>query len=105
MELNYLTVTPSMGGADMGQDYVNSRIISLNADYSIAGQHGVNIREANHSHPNGSTVISQGDVNVARRLQSSFPNATMHNYTKKSGYTPFNRHSTPGLLPIITIRP
>ena len=105
MELNYLTVTPGMDGGEIGQSHVISKIISLNADYSIAGQPEVNIREANHSHPNGSKVVSDGDVNLARKLQSKFPNAKMHNYTKEAGYTPFNRYSEPGLLPNPIVRP
>lgn len=68
------------------------------------GQSGISITEADHSYPDDSRIVSQGDVNLAKTLQSRFPNAMMHNYTIQSRvYTEFDMYSMPGLLPPVEI--
>jgi len=111
VELNYIA-TSHLERSDVGQSMVISQISSLyertSLYNSIVGLPSVNITEANHSHPNGSTVVSLGDWNVAIQLQSVFPNATMNNVTfqnKRAIYTKFSRDSEPGLLPGVIIRP
>jgi len=111
VELNYIA-TSHLEGSDVGQSMVISQVSSLyegtSLFNSIVGLPSVNITGANHSHPNGSTVVSLGDWNVAVQLQSVFPNATMNNVTfpnKRAVYTPFSRYSTPGLLQEIIITP
>jgi RHS repeat-associated protein len=111
VELNYIA-TSHLEGSDVGQSMVISQVSSLyertSLSNSVVGLPSVNITGANHSHPNGSTVVSLGDWNVATQLQSVFPNATMNNVTfqnKRAIYTKFSRDSEPGLLPGVIIRP
>jgi len=111
VELNYIA-TSHLEGSDVGQSMVISQVSSLyERTYmfnSIAGLPSVNITEANHSHPNGSTLVSLGDWNVAIQLQSVFPNAKMNNVTfpnKRTVYTPFSRYSDPATLPEVIITP
>ena len=107
LELNYLATSHVVDG-DVSQSIIISQISSSNQFNSITGSPKVNITEANHSHTNGSIVVSPGDVKVAETLQSDFPNAKMHNVTfsnRQPIYTEFNRYSMPGLLPAIKITP
>ena len=106
-DVNYL-VTSREEGIDAGITFMTSRISSRNNQSSMAdflmGSPGVNIREANHSHPNGSPTVSVGDINVADKLQSVFPNAQMNIFTPYNGaYIPFNRYSPTGVYPEIEI--
>ncbi|PXV59422.1 JAB-like toxin 1 [Dysgonomonas alginatilytica] len=107
LDVNYIATSHS-GNTDVGQSYVINRVFlqndKMSNQNSIMGLVGTNIREANHSHPNGSTIVSGGDANLAKTLQSRFPNAKMHNYTPNDGkYTFFDEYSEPGLLPVIEI--
>ena len=107
IDMSYV-VTSKEIGVDAGIDFMTKRISSQNSRNSMAnflmGSLGINIREGNHSHPNNTTTVSVGDLNVANNLQSKFPNALMHIYTPIDGvYTPFNRYSQTGLLPEIEV--
>ena len=103
MEVNYVS-TGHKGNNDVSQSFLINRISKQNDRMAITGDFRVNIREANHSHPNDSRIVSQGDVNIATQLQSKFPNAIMHNYAIPSRiYTEFDMYSMPGLLPPIEI--
>jgi hypothetical protein len=94
-EVNYIGTTIGSDGMDASQSYIESFIPD-----------GVTIREANHSHPNNSITVSQGDVNVATKIQSRFSNATFNIFTpSNSKYTPYNMFSTPGLLQEVIIKP
>lgn len=103
MEVNYVS-TGHTGGSDVSQSFLISRISKQYDRMAIVENFGVNIREANHSHPNDYRIVSQGYVNLATQLQSKFPNAVMQNYAIPSRiYTEFDMYSMPGLLPPIEI--
>jgi len=93
-EVNYIG-TSHTDGNDASQSFISSFV-----------PNGVTVREANHDHPNNTTTVSQGDINVATKVQSRFSNATFNIFTPgDSQYTPYNRFSIPGLLNEIIIRP
>lgn len=67
---------------------------------------GYTVRENNHSHTNGITTPSLGDVTTAGMINGKFPNATTKIYTTNpSQYSPFNKNSEYRIigLPSITI--
>ena len=69
-------------------------------------QTGYTIRENNHSHTNGITTPSLGDVTNAAILNASFPNAPTSIYTTNPRqYTPYNKESEYRIigLPSVTI--
>lgn len=80
-----------------------SKIISNNTSLNL-NQKTI-VKEANHTHSNGSSIVSKGDKELARKVQSSFPDAKLNNYTTNNGYTPFGMYSIPGLLHEIVITP
>lgn len=54
---------------------------------------GYTVRENNHSHTNGITTLSLGDVTTAGMINGTFPNAPTKIYTNPSQYSPFNKNS------------
>ena len=56
------------------------------------------IIDANHNHPNGSMVISKGDVSVAKLIQDVFPRASMKIFSPFEFDNPcqFNKNSNYG---------
>ena len=98
--------TSHSDNAEVGQSALISNIISNNQVASIVNSTQTTILEANHSHPNGSTVVSYGDHRLATKIQNRFPNAMMHIYSPHTRqYTPFSRHSIPGMLHEIIVKP
>jgi RHS repeat-associated protein len=93
-QVNYIG-TSHTDGNDASQSFISSFV-----------PNGVTVREANHNHPNNTTTVSQGDINVATKVQSRFPNATFNIFSPgNSQYTPYNMFSVPGLLKEIIITP
>ena len=91
---------------EVGQSALVSNIISRNQTVGIGGDAKTTILEANHSHPNGSAVVSYGDYKLAVKVQGAFPNAKMNSYSPMTRqYTPYGKHSIPGLLNEILITP
>lgn len=73
---------------------------------AYAVQTGYTIRENNHSHTNGITTPSLGDITNVVILNASFPNAPTRIYTTNPNqYTPYNKYSEYRVigLPSITI--
>ena len=69
-------------------------------------QTGYTVRANNHSHTNGITTPSLGDVTTAGMINGTFPNATTKIYTiNPSQYSPFNKDSEYRIigLPSVTI--
>ena len=66
---------------------------------------GYTVRENNHSHTNGITTPSLGDVTTAGMINETFPNAVTKIYTNPSQYSPFNKNSEYRIigLPSITV--
>ncbi len=93
-QVNYIG-TSHTDGNDASQSFILSFV-----------SNGVTVREANHDHPNNTTTVSQGDIRVATKVQSRFPNATFNIFTPgDSQYTPYNMFSVPGLLKEMIITP
>ena len=71
---------------------------------------GVKILEAIHNHTNATTWVSQGDLDVATKIQTRFPNVKFFIYsriygTKDYQYTSYDMFSTPGLLKEVIVKP
>jgi len=59
-----------------------------------------NIRRSDHSHDNNTNIVSLSDVDLATK----FPKATFNIYSPGNGkYTPFDKNSVPGLLPVFEV--
>lgn len=54
---------------------------------------GYTIREAIHNHSSNDNSVSEGDVEVAKKIQGKFANAELFNYTRKFGYTQYDKNS------------
>ena len=85
-----------MDDGDPSQNYITSKYMGVN----------VTVERADHSHPNNSSTVSQGDVNVATKIQNRFPNAIFNIYLPKSNrYESYDKNSMPGLLEEVIVKP
>ena len=82
---NYIGTTNDYG-SDVSLEYISLDIVPNN----------FNILQADHNHPNGSQIVSNGDVRVAKSIQDRHPNARMNILTfDKKGklYKNFNSNT------------
>ena len=64
------------------------------------------ITEANHCHPNGSLVVSSGDISVAKEISLKNPNATFSIYSSIDFTNKiFTPNTEPDMLPEIIVTP
>lgn len=63
-----------------------------------------NLSELNHSHSYENDLLSEGDVNVAKKVHEKFPNAIMHIYDRIS-YKVFDEYSVYGILDELIVNP
>ena len=100
--INYLTTSH-----EYGMEYGG---IDLFEKLTTSSYHLINYRINQHSHTNGSTVVSHGDVGIAKKIQDRFPNAKLYiyaplKYNLKNPYTQFSRDSKAGKLPEFVVTP
>ena len=94
-DINYIG-TGHREGEDPSQDYITSKYMGEN----------VTVERADHNHPNNSSIVSQGDVSIATKIQKKFPNAIFNIYLPKfNKYKSYDQNSTPGLFEEIRVKP
>ncbi len=94
IETNYIG-TSHIDGVDVSQEYIVKKISSND-----------NVIELRHVHPNGSLTVSLGDVDVAKLIQTSFPDARFFiDIPFSDENKQYDSKSTPGLLPELIVIP
>lgn len=86
--------TSHSDGSDASQSYMNSKYCDKDAKVVIA----------RHFHTNGSTVVSQGDVDVAKEIQKKSPQAKFYIDIPRSNESiEYDSQTVPYTLPGVII--